>query len=739
MLAILLAACQQGPLMLAAPETLVPMIESGQVRVTGTRSDIGSLRDVLDGDPRTLYRTPAINPAQVTVEFEEPRDVPGFRLMLRFKSRYRLSAASTVESLERAPEWAYEGETDDRGEAIVPLETLLGKPLRARAFRLEVNRLVGDDYVHIEDWQFARLVPATGLRIGTLPARPEYAESTIVPSGGVVRLRAFALGAGVEQDVTERVAWTTEGLSRWPEGGAEAWIAGRVERPETAIARVSVASLTAERAFAIEPWSRSNTRADLDVLFLEKTPRRNYDAPDRGNGPGWPADGEEIVWLAHVRSHHREARNVRWEAFLDGAPLGDGVIERIPSGGVVQIPLPVRWRQERSRLEFRILPPEWDANPNNNAVAVHTDALGVGFWIEEKLWDHWHDHQHRQNELNESFENWSQFMIGQWNEMMERAVHPEITPIGLTDRWRLDRVVVVPSGSLPLFGALPSNNPDTRDKTVDIAWGFNLEPDGVVSEYWSLRPEYTDPWKNGAAFLSDHALIHELLHARYISDSYGFDVHANSVKVELDGKAVVGSLLPTNFRRLNQFGGIMGAGLPMVIDIHTAGALERVKGRRARGGNMNAPIVIGEYLNDLSERNTMTFELPDGTPAAGAELLVWRAKPVPTAWFGKLFEGEPDLRFRLDAEGSAEVGKSPFGTLPLRHTFGHANTVLMMVVHHEGRSFVHFQEVTDFNVAFWRGEREHARHVVRLLEATGLRPLSGPRPPSGPELRRAKQ
>jgi hypothetical protein len=702
------------PLLIAVPENVAEIISSGRAKATGTRSDIGGLSDIFDGDPSTLYRTPSINPAEITVVFNEPREVPAFRLLLRFKSRYTILAAPSEAELATAPTLKHEGQTNAQGEALLDFQRLFGKPLRASAFRLHVHRIEGDDYVHIEDWQFARLVPAERIEVEMIPARPEWKPFSKIPARGVVRMRAAATAEGARQDVTDSARWIAEGFERWPEGGPHAWRARHgVTR---GVLQAAAANLSGSKEFEIVPWSRENLRPDVNVLFIEKTPRRNYDAPDAGNGPGWPANGQEIVWRAHVQSHNREARDLRWEATVDGKLWSSGTIDRIPKDGIVQVPIPMRWQQARQELEFKVDAPAWDSNPHNNGRRIHTDALTVGFWIEDRLWQYWHDLQHRQNPRNETFEDWSQHMIDLWNGMMEKAVYPGLTPNGNSDRWRLDRVIIVPSGALPLNGGLPSNNPDSRDRTVDIAWGFAMDPDATVSKYWELRPDEKDAWTTDAAFLTDRALIHELLHARYLVDSYGFDVHASSIKVEVDGKPLIGSLLPDNFARFNKYKGVMGGGIRLHNDEFVAGALERVAGKRARGGNMNSPTVIGEYLNDLPKQNRMTFELPDGAPAAGAELLIYQAKPRPTDWYGKEYSGEPDLRLRLDGTGSAEVGRSPFGPVPLRHTFGHANTVALMLVRHQGKVYVHFQEATDFNLAFWRGQREFASYTARLVE-----------------------
>jgi hypothetical protein len=73
--------------------------------------------------------------------------------------------------------------------------------------------------------------------------------------------------------------------------------------------------------------------------------------------------------------------------------------------------------------------------------------------------------------------------------------------------------------------------------------------------------------------------------------------------------------------------------------------------------------VIGEYINELPARNTFTFLDPDGKPLAGARLEVWQAKPVPTDWYGKRYEGAPAIVSALDGAGKATLVRNQFGAV----------------------------------------------------------------------------
>lgn len=695
---------------------LVPVPEpvGSEISATATSSDIGSTAAIFDDNPETLYRTANINPAVVTIRFKLPRESKGFRLIFLDRNEYSIEAGDSERDLDLNSGSRKEiarGVTGDDGRA----EVRLVQPVKASVYRLTVKRVKGDAYVHIYDWQFVRWAAATSLRTEMTPARPEWKPSKVIPAGGVVRMRAWAGAEGSETEVTDKVMWEAKEFKPWP-GAKNAFEGSRfLEGTREAAITARLGPLSAERKFTLEAFPRLNERTDVDALYIERTPRAAYDARDKGNGPGWPKTGETVVWQARVRAHNRGVTEMPYSWWVDGKEVRKGTIT-LAANNDAAAELPLKWTPRRQQIEFLLKAPDWDANPNNNKLKTWTDALSVGFWVEEKLWNYWLDNAQRQNPRNESFENWAQFMIELWNEMMEKA--------GITDRWRLDKVEIVPSGALPLSGGLSSNNPDSRDKTVDIAWGFPVEPEGKISDYWAVKPA-TDPYSSPPPFLADWALLHELMHARYIVDSYGFDVPASSIKVEIDGKPLIGSILPANFMRYNKYKGVMGGGIKPIIDEFAAGALERAKGRRARGGNENAPTTIGEYLSDLPTSNVMTFLLPDGRPAAGAELLIFRAKPDPANWYGKLFAGPPDEVLRLDGSGSVDVGKSPFGPPPIKHEFGYSNAVALMVIRmpSEGAqakpTYVHFQEVSDFNLAYWKGASQRAAYTVRLVSPPG--------------------
>ncbi len=101
---------------------------------------------------------------------------------------------------------------------------------------------------------------------------------------------------------------------------------------------------------------------------------------------------------------------------------------------------------------------------------------------------------------------------------------------GVLDRVRLAKIVVTSDGGLNCQTNVPAN-----DLTVDLMWGFPSEQVGIPSPaqctWWT--PRYRD---DQTTWDRDMGLIHELNHARYHIDLYGFNmyIHARPLAVAMD-------------------------------------------------------------------------------------------------------------------------------------------------------------------------------------------------------------
>jgi hypothetical protein len=425
-----------------------------------------------------------------------------------------------------------------------------------------------------------------------------------------------------------------------------------------------------------------------------------------------------------------------YEWLLDGKVIAKGTVRLVgdPTGAKQSvIDLPAKFAKARENLTFRLKNAN-DLVPANNELMVQTDAVTVGFWVERSLWEYMHEHQFRlpTNDAN-SFCGWGQRMMRQWNSMFKEAVY-ERFPNGITERVRLDQVTVVPDFALPLASGLPSNNPDLRDKTVDMTWGMEsgdvlpgvtLKPD----HWWSpegaiLRLNNGDvkARKVDPPFWCGLGYIHEMNHARYLIDSYGFDLSYDvakpNVKVQDEAGPIAGRYFPakSGVIRWNKQVGQMG-GDYWSFSAYEAMCWNRVRGQRARGGNCNSPATIGEFLQEIPKRVVIAFEDAAGNPLTEADVWVYRSHGTGEGWYTKVYEDKPDQLKRADKNGKVVFDRTlwaPDGKI--RHDYGVANSVALLRVTYRGQHYFGFEDVTDSNIAYNLGMRDEVvlRRRVRL-------------------------
>ena len=299
---------------------------------------------------------------------------------------------------------------------------------------------------------------------------------------------------------------------------------------------------------------------------------------------------------------------------------------------------------------------------------------------------------------------------------MADAIYPE-TPLGVLDRFRLDSIIIVPDGSLPLAGGLPTNNPNKNDRVADLVWGFIWDEDNdFYSNHTAVR--------NDNPFFFEGSLLHELMHARYLIDQYGFNLHhnktENNILIEEDGELIVGtSYMPFiaggEAIYYNKYKGMMGGGDYWVLGRHSAAALNLITGHRAICGNMNHPCNIAVYINDLPDENILTITDQRGNPLHGVSVSLFQSRPQPGHWYGKIYKKTPDIELLSNDKGQVSLGRCPFsadGVVKL--DYGVANVLLIVRLQYNNKIEYKFLEVTDFNLENWRGNTEIGNYTLQI-------------------------
>lgn len=707
----------------SGPLDINNLVQQGQASITASPWDIGSPSNLFDNSPSTIYRSRSINPAQVTVSFTTARTFDHFVALAGYATnRFRIETADTMADLDAKTgtyalivDWVTSPDN-------VPATLTPAAPHTAKIVRLTTQRLTGDNYVHIFDWEIHSVVTVTSLTVS--PA------NISVFQGARQQFKATgAISEGGTSDLTGSVAWTStnESAATVDQGGMATAVG-----VGGAYITATLGNLTA-RGFL----KSLADPTDLNVTYIERTPRYNYDATKNN-----PAPGDPVTFTAHVKLWGGQSLTdvaYRWE--LDGETVEAGVIANFPAGSEQTLSLPWIWQAGDHTVGFTIDPDNAVAELSevNNSITDRTNAIIAGFWVEQSLYNYFHQKQRDLGIGSNSWDDWIQRQMRKQNELYASAIWPN-SPQGVLDRVRIDKIVVVPDGALPLAGGLPSNNPNLNDHTVDLMWGFTAE--GVPHDPTNPNEFYErTTWvSEDNPFYIEQSLLHELGHARYLIDSYGFDVHNtykpgtgtgyDSVKILENGAPVAGSpLMPFiawgEVLYYNKSGGVMSGPYGFQWSPYEAGALNRIAGRRARCGAWNAPCNIGEYLQELPRNNHVRFVDAKGWPLVNADIRVYQATAAPEGgWYGKNFDNTPDLFYTTDAEGFAHMPRNPFSNGPIVHTYGHANGVAILRIAHGGQVWYRFMEVSDFNLAYWAGNTENAEYTFTLAGASGTPTLS---------------
>ncbi len=694
------------------PEFLAPLragvlAKQGKASFRHSVSDLGTPADAFDGRTGTVLRSRSVNPAFLEVTFDRPREV--------------ISAEAFFPG--GAPhEWSLRAgdDPDDlrvlfRGrrvqpEAWSPVEKF-GQPVRARIYRVEARRLAGDDYVHFGE---------IALQARQKPESVEVLvpSNVVCPRGGLpVRARVTWDGGYRSGNAhgLEIVTPPRSPLRLEPTGAADSYArAARFEQAGTA----SVRAVIPGSGVRVEsPWTeiecRSDGKPDWSVTHIERTPRLPFDGPHGG----FPETGNSVTWVAHVRNYGTvDAPRVPCAWSVDGRVVREGTLDALGrfQEGTTEIRLPWDGRRHEILFVFVTDAATPETSEANNARSVASDALLLGMWVERPVHDWFHRVQSSFGDGANGWEDWAQRQVARWNRLLGEARHP-LTPLGVTDRIALDRIVVVEEGALPLGDGLPTNDPDARDRTVDLQWGL---PATLLDDSWyrrvGERAEDNPLWLEGS-------LLHELSHARYLVDLYRLNVHLHEVALEAPGG---GPLAGSPWLPVIRLDAVYytGSGRMMVTDFsggygpHEACALQRVAGRRARGGNRNAPSVIGEYLAEIPRTVGIRVVGADGAPLDGVRVRAWRRGPAPGGG-PEVFGGEP-VREGTTADGGgldlSTGSRDPFFEGRKEGAFDPGRAVLLLELSRGGKTEVRFLEVVPYNLAFWSGKTSSHYEDVRV-------------------------
>ncbi len=477
---------------------------------------------------------------------------------------------------------------------------------------------------------------------------------------------------------------------------------------------------------------------DLDVLYIERKPRYTgyaveYDLKGRQGVPilvdnrtrkplstkdaaavkRWPAAGETVTFTAHVGNRgDAAALPYVWEWRIDGKPATEGKSASAQKPGEEQtFTLRWKWLPGRHTVEFRADPLSVvpDRNLHNNRRSDATDAWSL-IWAVDKVT--YASFNQNPNMLGtRSFEDWAQWHIDRMNELFDRSPTPwddlprnkwpESKRLGWRPRVRCDRVVVV-------------DNTDNWEEKV-LGKGVNALAAGYDGAWPFGRREDCSEW----ASKPDWGLIHEWGHQLGLTDLYALDrpAYLNLAPDHAGDPLLMGRLA-------NQRGTMMHGHGPTLFSKVCMGALMTQMGRR-RG-------YYGDYYFNTPKQSSLLVLDRSGKPVPGAEVSL--RQDVESG-----YRGSPFFVGKASPAGVVVLPNRPAGhvTTDLGYTqrdnpFGKINVVgqgdvLLVTLRARGHEEHAWLDITDFILAYWRGNTERTVLTLRTL----IPPAGGLPAPSG--------
>lgn len=151
-------------------------IENAKAEAAHSTLDIGTVASIFDGNVSTLARTASVNPMIVTLHFTEPVTLESSRIYHSAGShRWRIEAANSLSDLDQAT-GSYRLLLDwQTGTGNQWISRQVSQPGAYSHIRLSLQRVSGDNYVHLYEWQLFE------------PARP-FSVSDVQRSGQSVTI-----------------------------------------------------------------------------------------------------------------------------------------------------------------------------------------------------------------------------------------------------------------------------------------------------------------------------------------------------------------------------------------------------------------------------------------------------------------------------------------------------------------------------------------------------------------------
>ncbi len=452
---------------------------------------------------------------------------------------------------------------------------------------------------------------------------------------------------------------------------------------------------------------------DLDILCVQLTPEYSW-----GTDKVRPDIGEEVTWIGYLENKGtKPTGDFIWTVNVDGKEVLSEKGESLEPNEIAELKWVTPYLFSNRWITFSVRPQDGrkEITGYNNSLSFRENSITAGYWVEDGrrlLYDKIQAYFHRGAN---SYEDWQQRNLAFWNASTRRSVYL-LMPEGGLEHIRAQKIVRLTDGALPLSGGLTGNNPDMKDHTVDVMWGF---PGKDVEK---RNPFGAANW--GYFTWLECSLHHEMSHARYLADFYGLNTRGEDTEVRLPSGKRMFSPSRDSLYNTDQ-GIIMKSGyFAGYSEAHSA-AMGRIVSRRAINGAWNASPNLGEYLSDLP--SSVTFRILDSTgrPLANAMVDIYQSVNDQREWdhrtgfYDHQIDETADISGTADSEGSFRVERQILSGDRISGYLG--NSFVLVVVRSGDQIDWQFYEVTQLNMAAWENGFGHVVFTFQTnISTTGV-------------------
>lgn len=444
--------------------------------------------------------------------------------------------------------------------------------------------------------------------------------------------------------------------------------------------------------------SSSPTGIDLDVTYISREPRYKWNATKQ-----WPDPGESVTFKAHIINKGTiGSGGYLFEWRIDNQIVAVGSADSITQKGEMIQEFDWEWQPGRHHVSFEVDPQNLisETAETNNKIIDATDALTIGFWVEETVYDDFNNIENGAGTY--SWEDWAQRIIQKMNWMFEYSKYP-FAPNGVLTRVRLDNISIVPDGTLFNQGAWHA----PYDTIYDGRWGFSFEEYGNGCQCCPTEMCFDVPWW----------VIHELGHYLFGRvDIYGLDIQGGDVNIlDEDGELIAGTpLLPYIYWDVVHYASriydVMHVPDPYSLfsDFHTYSLnLDWPPGQRTHSG--------WDYINKIPSETILRVLDNNNQPIPNIEVSVYQALPGDgsSGPYSQDFDNTPDIVGVSDSQGLFSLDRNPFSVYD---GFGITNGIILVKLKNLDTGIYKYIsiEVTDLNLAYWRGQSGTYIHNIHF-------------------------